>query len=209
MTEAKTFAGVLGERTRSRRKELGLTQDDLVQRVRLSGFFATRSVIAAIERGTRSLDFPELVSVLAALGIDLASLRDAGSVARDGGVAVDAATLIARALGEGTTLMVSVGAETSVVNPAAGTASGYGALSALRYLVGVYDEVELKAARKLGVTPQAICEAAEATWGRSLAAEREERVREQAAEDVTARSLQALRGHVTRALLDELAPALH
>ena len=65
-----------------------------------------------------------------------------------------------------------------------------------------------KAARKLGVRPLVLSAAAQGQYGRSFTAERDARVAEQAPADAPPRSLQALRGHVTRAMLAELAPAL-
>lgn len=67
-------------------------------------------------------------------------------------------------------------------------------------------DAEQKAARKLGVPPLAIALAARKLWGRSLAEERDRRVSEQWRDEITLRPLQAIRGHVTRALLGELGP---
>lgn len=81
---------------------------------------------------------------------------------------------------------------------------------------------ERKAARKYDVEPETIRRLAQRLWGRSLDAERDERVREDLAfqdewpemaemfnpkvEAIPPRSLQAIRGHVTRELLSELEP---
>jgi hypothetical protein len=95
------------------------------------------------------------------------------------------------------------------VNPRKGTAAAYGESGAdLRRLVGAYSDAEMKAARRLGTTPDAIATAAEKLWKRPLDAERDDRVREQAPENASTRTTQALRGHVTRALLEELRPRL-
>jgi hypothetical protein len=69
-------------------------------------------------------------------------------------------------------------------------------------------DAERKAARKLGVDAMNLSVAAHGRYGRSFTAERDARVAEQAPADASPRSLQALRGHVTRAMLAELAPAL-
>jgi transcriptional regulator with XRE-family HTH domain len=85
-------------------------------------------------------------------------------------------------------------------------------------------DAERKAARKLGVAPLELSVAAHGRYGRSFTAERDARVdartnaappavvgRDQLVRDgteVLPRTLQALRGHVTRAMLAELAPAL-
>jgi hypothetical protein len=67
-------------------------------------------------------------------------------------------------------------------------------------------DAEQKAANVLDVSPHAVALAARSRWGRSLTEERDRRV--SAASESTPRTLQALRGHATRALLDELRPVL-
>ena len=65
-------------------------------------------------------------------------------------------------------------------------------------------EAEMQAARRLRTFPLAVAAAARKRWGRSLTEERDRRVAEQTPADAIPRTLQALRGHVTRALLEEL-----
>jgi hypothetical protein len=67
-------------------------------------------------------------------------------------------------------------------------------------------DAEQKAARRLRTFPLAVAVAARRRWRRSFTEERDHRVTAQAQPDATPRTLQALRGHVTRALLDELRP---
>jgi hypothetical protein len=57
----------------------------------------------------------------------------------------------------------------------------------------------------LGVEPLAVAKAARKLWDRSLTEERDRRLERR---DATPRSVQALRGHVTRALIAELRGAL-
>ena len=66
MDQTMTFNGLLGQKLRARRAELGLTQDHIAQRLWVLGF--TRSVVDALERGTRDLTLPELAAVLGAVG---------------------------------------------------------------------------------------------------------------------------------------------
>lgn len=70
------------------------------------------------------------------------------------------------------------------------------------------DETDQKAAARLGTTPEYVSFAAQETYGRSLAQERDARVNERDDIPTTKRGLQAVRGHVTRAILDELGPAI-
>ena len=66
-------------------------------------------------------------------------------------------------------------------------------------------EAEQKAARKLGVTPQMIAQAAYDIWGRSLTDERNLQVEQlDWVDETSTRQVQALRGHVTRQLLDDI-----
>jgi hypothetical protein len=65
-------------------------------------------------------------------------------------------------------------------------------------------DAEQKAARRMRTFPLAVAVAARKQWGRSFTGERDHRVVMQASPGASSRTLQALRGHVTRELLDEL-----
>lgn len=67
-------------------------------------------------------------------------------------------------------------------------------------------EAEKKAAKRLGVSRLVVALAARRKWGHSLTEERDCRVLERADPNSSARSLQALRGLVTRELLTEIEP---
>ena len=68
-----------------------------------------------------------------------------------------------------------------------------------------YDEVTIRAAKTLRASLSLVAETAEHLWGRSCLIERDARL--QAAGAVTG-SVQARRGHIARALLEELRQAL-
>jgi transcriptional regulator with XRE-family HTH domain len=208
MDEARSIEEIVGEKVRAHRQERGFTQDELARRCGTVGFLASRSVIDAIERGTRQLRITELLGLLAVLGMSLEDLCGAGPVALDGGLSVNADTLVEQARGEQHSWDISRGSESFVVIPSTGAVISFSSTAALRGLVRAYTDAEMKAARKLRVDPQAISETAERLWGHSLAGERDQRVRAQAAEGASARSIQALRGHVTRALLEEIGDNL-
>jgi hypothetical protein len=70
------------------------------------------------------------------------------------------------------------------------------------------DEVEVKAAGRLGTTPHLVADAARKIWGHGLSGERDRRLQERGQVLIGKRALQAARGHVTRALLKELEPAV-
>jgi hypothetical protein len=66
----------------------------------------------------------------------------------------------------------------------------------------------MKVGRRFSLDPLAVALAARATWGRSLTDERDRRMVEGAPAGTAPRAIQALRGHITRALLAELEPRL-
>lgn len=65
-------------------------------------------------------------------------------------------------------------------------------------------DADRKAATRLAVDPLVVAVAAQLLWGRSLTDERDRRVRDSAPADASPRSIQAIRGRVTRHLLDEI-----
>jgi hypothetical protein len=65
-------------------------------------------------------------------------------------------------------------------------------------------EAEMKAARKLSVDAEVVATAALGLWKRSLTEQRDAIVAETAPADASPRTLQAMRGRVTRELLEEL-----
>ena len=64
-------------------------------------------------------------------------------------------------------------------------------------------------ARRLGMPVSVVVAASVELWGRSLIDERDDRARERGRRGTTSSTGRALRGHVTRALMDELRAALH
>jgi hypothetical protein len=74
--------------------------------------------------------------------------------------------------------------------------------------VDALGDAETKAAASLGVTPALLALAARKRWGRSLTAERDRRLADRGHTGAEPRTLQALRGHITRELLEELRPLL-
>ncbi len=69
-------------------------------------------------------------------------------------------------------------------------------------------EAELKAAKRLSVSVDEVLAAALTLWGKTLTAEREARSGMQIPKGASARSTQAIRGHITRDLLGELRTVL-
>ncbi len=165
--------------------------------MRALGFSWTQSTVAAVEAvGTkpRDLDLAELAALCGLYGVALPELLQApGRVTVGAGAVVRLASLRAA---------LERGAELRVERPEAETRR-------LDRLSAEQSEATQHAARALSkrlsqqVRPAEVTDAASALWGCSLAAERDSRLDERYP-GRTQRQRQALRGHVTRALLDEL-----
>src|SRR5439155_5861777 len=104
MTEARPFRELLAQRVRRRRREIGLTQDELARQAWSAGSPSmTRGVIAAVERGTADLTLPQLAVLVRVLGTDLETLLGSGGkVFIDEGVAIEVDELVAQVLGRAT-----------------------------------------------------------------------------------------------------------
>jgi transcriptional regulator with XRE-family HTH domain len=66
------YLDILGQRIRTRRRELGMSQEGLAHEAGLD-----RSYVGRIERGEHNLTFVSLVRLARAMGCDVATLTDA------------------------------------------------------------------------------------------------------------------------------------
>jgi transcriptional regulator with XRE-family HTH domain len=202
MAEARSFRELLAERVRRRRRQIKLTQDELARLAWTQGNPSmTRGVIAAVERGTADLTLPQLAVLVRVLATDLKSLLGSGDkVFIDTGVAIKVDDLVAQVLGHDTDWDFTTDPSARIVRGRHGTVMGF-----VSPPIGV---AEHKASRRLGVSPEEVARAAGSLWSRSLAEERDLRLSKLAPRGASARTRQALRGHMTRTLLKELEPAL-
>ena len=162
----------------------------------------TRGVIAAVERGRADLTLPQLAVLVRVLGTDLETLLGSGGkVFIDQGVAIEVDELVAQVLGQDTPWEFTTDGSARIARGRHGAVVGYDPPP-----IGV---VEKDASRRFGVSPEEVARAAGSLWSRSLAEERDLRLLQMVPEGASARRIQALRGHITRTLLKELAPALH
>jgi transcriptional regulator with XRE-family HTH domain len=225
MSEAKapTLAAVLGAGLRSIREQRGERQDDIAHLARLHGLRWTRTTVAKVERGERAMSVEEVVLLSLALRVamsDLVSGADMIAITED--AALSARNL--RALLDGR--------RDDVVLPGVDIPAVRQAPARLRQLARLFqrtvapvwpdppmwavkeaqmaasNDAEVNASRRLGVAPFLVALAACRRWGRTLTAERDERVAEAAPGDASSRTLTALRGHVTRQLVAELEAEL-
>lgn len=203
-----------------------MTADDVARRCRDSGLAWSRSVIAGLEAGTKTIDVGELVLLSVAMrvgtdkllaGDELVSLSPSGSMDLDavrrflrGGRALESLTAgrIPGLRGTDTASDVDLVAG---IEGAQKKWAGHLDITfdeATEIELSAQGEAEQKAARRLGIETLDLAIASWKRWGRSLTDERDARVAASAPVGTPARSLQALRGRVTRTLLDELAPSL-
>jgi transcriptional regulator with XRE-family HTH domain len=189
MTETTTLAAHIGQNVRKLRQAKHQTQEQLAVRLGWQ-----QSHVAALEAGDRAtLPLDDVLLLCAELGATISDL-----MAGDGKVALTRrgrphreATLVAlRNVGLAETMPRGEGIRGEV---------------AIHLMTS---DTERKAARKLGVAPERVTAAALGRWGHSLAAERDRRLKARAKPGASDRSIQALRGHITRELLDEIQPTI-
>jgi len=225
-----------------------ISQDAVARQVRAVGLPWSRSTVAALELGTKTLDAAELVLLSLSTGFPVADLvQGDGLVQMLPNVAMSPRA-IRRTLGsqeqlgrEDIVFEVDAAAGQEIVREAiaAGTLgskdtdlrdpSYVAKLDLGRHRLEAYErvlprisniqlftardaargEAEMKAARRLKLDdPVLLAVAAQALWNRSFTEERDARVAGAARTDATPRSVQALRGHVTRQLIQEIEPVV-
>jgi transcriptional regulator with XRE-family HTH domain len=232
--DALTLRQWVGQAVRRLREQDGQRQDDLARSARELGLTWTASKIAALERGDKALPAEELLllpAVLALAGCGYPSLVDLlpsgpGTVRLSDRTAMPAAVLAHAVRGEDFELsevdspsMRKTFSRIETWERGGGLERAVSMVRAAHLVSGATPrelvdaeraagDAERIAARRLGVPFAAVVAAALATWGRGLTEERDARAAERAGPDASARSAQAARGHVTRELYGELAPAI-
>jgi len=227
-----TLDQVIGSNLRRFREETGLSQDAVSRRLRNYGLPWSRSTVAALEAGTKTMDVLELALLSHALGRPPEYwLAGEGLVdTKLGTVTVSAVRLSFSGKDAWSTIDPTIEFNNPAVRygireiPDLWGAQAESDRTFARYeriiprvtrsqLGAAEDaikgEAERKAAHKLSVdNPIELALAAIALWGRSLTEERDARLDREASSDASARALQALRGHVTRRLLEEIEPVV-
>jgi transcriptional regulator with XRE-family HTH domain len=228
------FAELLGQRMRAAREGAGVTLDGVARAANRRGLTTwRRNTVGELEKGRRRLTVEEFVALPVIL--DDAGCR---TLQPDGpaliladdevqlveGWVVPGSAFLALAVQTREPELAEVFGALREDEPTEGDlADGRRALDAAMRLPAA-DPAELKAAESLrkadglaGLTPVDVQLAAERLWGRRIAEERDRRLMAEesrreseglAAASTSPRGRQALRGHITRALLDELAQEL-
>lgn len=224
-SKERTLPAAVGAAVHNLRVGLGLTQDELARRLKDAGGDWDQAAVARLEAGRREIRLEQVLLLSASLNVPAYDLVGGGDDewvrlsprARWRTMAVRAAlsgqdpgNLPAGVFDDpGTRGFVAtldgrseLHAIVNRVWPAATRPQAHAVIAAV-------GDAERKAARRLGVHPVALSAAAYRTWGRSFVAERDAGAAElEDAAGTDRRSLQAVRGHVTRQLLAELAPIL-
>lgn len=231
-TDAKSPSAYIGSRMRALREEHDKRQDEVASAARRWGLRWTQATVAAVETGRRDLSLGELLLLPLVLSFglptsvelpDLFSGRERLELAP--GCFINAENVRAVLAGDALKLPPKA-IDVEWVKQAAA--------SLRRALEGVTDEVddrvrqvqqfwpevkfseleaaerdagqlaERRAAQRLGVEPLVLAAAARHQWGRGFTAERDDRL----ASEGGSSSLTARRGHITRAMTDELRSIL-
>jgi hypothetical protein len=197
-----TVERAIGREIGRRREEAEISQSGVAMCARQFGLPWTRATIAAIELGRKELTLGELLLmplILKEAGVSRAPLSLGDLIPTDDRP-VEVWPGLQLSLPDARTLLTG-GAETREIRPVNVGVD-------IRDLQAC-DTAEQKAASTLRVPARAIVDAAYALWDQSLSMERRQRLqRSSAAPGATERRRQALKGHITRELLDELRPRL-
>jgi len=204
--EARPVAAVVGEAVRGCRESGSLSADDLAARLSLDyGLPWSRATVGALERGERELTLSEFAVLLLALRAkpldllpdDVAVLLTDPKHSDDGGTVAQSQALRGLLAGKGGRPEIATPAGRRLGKRFSRKRERTRAIAMAAQLAP-----EQKAARKLGVSPAELSQAAFDLWERGLTDEREHRLagRAAGADGVT----HAARGHVTRQLIAEL-----
>lgn len=218
----------IGERVKALRQGEGHSADELAEAARDLGVAWHRSTVAAIENGDRGLSAEELVALPLIFTLGLSRPVSWSELVGDGdAVQLGAELTLARSVVVDILTGLDVGQLTlgdlrSAPLRELAQAAAAATREALAWwqrawpdappeqVAGVREDTvrdaEQTAARKLDVPAQVVAVAARRTWGRGLTDERDARVAAQTDADTAPRTVQAIRGHVTRRLLAEITP---
>lgn len=224
-----TLSQAVGDRIRQIREAEGITGDSLAGSARFLGLRWSRQTLTALESGQRELQAEELFILPIAfhyLGVETSVVDLVG----------DGCDLTSKIRATPDSLGILFGGSIGMFGLFDVALPTDNAMNATgEYLAGFQDElVEIaatypdidefpdrwvtrmygaereeaiqKASRRLGVSPVVVVAASFTLWGRSLTTERERRLGDDP--DASPARLRALRGRITRTLLDELQAVL-
>lgn len=205
----------LGQRLRDWRNEFGASQEDLSNLVRVEGINWTRPKIAQIESGKRRLTIDELLVLSFATGKPLKYWLDPGEghlrISERLVFSSEAAVAIASSRKPKTVVYRPHEIGEVRLPPDAFKAFEFSFESSPEATQDIHTftgyEAEMNAASRFGVDPASVVLASRALWGQSLTPERDARAKVWLSKHDDKRTIQAMRGHMSRVLLDELGGA--
>jgi transcriptional regulator with XRE-family HTH domain len=222
LDQAPSFSVALGQRLAEIRKSEKRTTEQVARQAQLLGLTWHRTTVGQTELGRRSLSAVELLLLPLLYGKPLRDLlpdettwlTDATAVFPEelwGAIEGNWDRPGAMRHGPGRWHLKNRPSTDDMIEAVAAWANRSAERwphGALAKHVAPPDEAESKAAKKLGTTPHYVAYAARELWGHGLVAEREARLVERGDLPDSPRALQAARGHITRSLIEELAPAI-
>ncbi len=196
---------VVGDQVRALRSTKGWRQDDLAASAIGAGLAGwTRATVANVENGSRLLDLGEAIALAVALDVHVVDL-----IPEYQGTEVRAIRYAQGGYAGAENLRWGLSAG-ALGEPFATRRDPDGVVGAGRLLFEAED-VNRKAAMSLGIDVDELRRLTDHVWLLSLAQMREIRLVEHeasAAKPLTARSRQAVRGHISRKLIEELRAEL-
>ncbi|TFV67227.1 UNVERIFIED_ORG: hypothetical protein E4P37_03455 [Bacillus sp. AZ43] len=183
---------LVADRVRELLAEDGLRHEDLAAGMRTLGFRWRANRVTQLATGRRGISLVELAGICEVLRRPLAELL--------GGAGADEKITLPHPQHDAA--RVPLGHIVAALSGTAGRWTAYGADFAAE--MEAVTEATVKAARRLGRTPTEVSVASAELWGRPLTHERDARLDGDPEGDDDPRRRQARRGHVTRALIDEL-----
>lgn len=228
--QEQTPREVVGENVRRIREAAGARQEDVATAARGMGLSWTRSKVAALERGDKSLDLAETVLLAEAIGevagqpVSLSDLFAGAGAVRLSRKMLLTRDALRRFVGDEPVQLLltdvpdqDVWIQAAIAGVQAATEAVPAKLERMRLLAGpgvamqtlvhaeaVVGEVEERAGRSLGLSKVEVAWLSVRLWGRTLGEERDARV----TEDVPTATRSAMRGRVTRELVKELRARL-
>lgn len=202
MTKFTTLEQAIGQQMRRLREAAGVRQETIAAAARFWRLPTwTQATVAAIELGQRGLSVGEFVT--------LPLLFHEAGIGRPSGGHLELEDFVPRMVDGFPNVPVvpdGFGMPLRIVRTLLRGGHPPASVQPDRAETGP-GEAERKAARKLGCSPNDIVAAARQLWGHTLSEERDQRIGKRA-EKLDRRSLQAVRGRVTRALVRDLEPML-
>jgi len=216
----RSFRQVVGENARRIREEGGARQDDVAFQTRRLGLSWTRSKLAALERGDKAIDLPEMVLLAAALSFATdAPVRLSDLLEGNDWVQISRETPLTRAalrrflngdpveFKPGDVPRLPIDRLRDELLALTDREAAFAPGLTWQEAAGVETrscEVEQRAGRTLGLSKREVVLLSWGLWGRTLAEERDFRV----GDEGSAATRSARRGQTTRHLIEELRTQL-